>query len=304
MKWSDRPQRPVRLRPGDRVSLRWRGTEAEVLRRLGEGASGSVYLVRVPGMEPCAMKVGNDSYELQTEINALREIGGEAPELLAADDGRCRGEQFPLYLMSFVPGVPLSKAGLAGNRKRLIAAGASLLERLCMLHAAGWAFCDLKPDNIMIGPGDAVRLVDYGGATPFGHAVRQFTELYDRGAWRLGGRRADAAYDLFGFAAVMLEAAGLGARLREIAAVSFPGNGKGELLVALTAESGLPPAIAAELRRMLRGGYADSREALKAWRGAALAPPPAPAADRSWPQAWLAGALAAFAAAVWWLRGG
>ena len=303
MKWSDGSQRRVRLAPGDRVMFRWRKSEAEVVRRLGEGANGSVYMVRIAGIGACAMKVGNDPFALQSEINALQSVGGEAPELLFSDDGLCRGEQFPLYIMAYVPGVPLSAAALAGRTERLLAVGASLLERLCMLHAAGWAFGDMKPDNVMIGPGDAVRLVDYGGATPFGHSVRQFTELYDRGTWRLGGRRADAAYDLFGFAAVMLEAAGLGGRMRALASSAAPG--KGERLIALIGESGFPPAAAAELRRLLQGRYADSREALNGWRRAASEPVrvPPPAANERWPQIWLAGAIAAFAAVLWWMNG-
>src|SRR5690606_17640482 len=46
---------------------------------------------------------------------------------------------------------------------------------------------------------------DYGGITPFGQAVRQFTQQYDRGYWLGDSRTADEGYDLFAFAMICLQ---------------------------------------------------------------------------------------------------
>ncbi|MCL6593578.1 MAG: hypothetical protein K6T31_06345, partial [Alicyclobacillus sp.] len=54
----------------------------------------------------------------------------------------------------------------------------------------------------------AVRLVDVGGVTPLGKAVRQFTLPCDRAAYGLGERRADPAYDVFALAVSVLQTAG------------------------------------------------------------------------------------------------
>jgi len=275
-----------------------------VERWLGEGANGSVYLARIPeGPSHCALKIGNDVYALQSEINALRSVGGDAPRLLLADDGTCRGAAFPFYLMSFVPGTPLSESTFAGDADKLLAFGARLLGQLRELHAAGWAFGDVKPGNVMVGRQGEARLVDYGGATRFGQSVKQFTELYDRGYWKLGGRRAEAAYDLFAFAVVMLEAAGLGRRVRAIA--SSPRRDKAKELLALADESPLLVGAAGELKRLLRGQYGDAGRALEAWRASAAKPRPrhAPAAGERWPALWFAGATLAFAGALWWMNG-
>ncbi|HZG55792.1 protein kinase domain-containing protein [Paenibacillus sp.] len=301
---SDGTEAPLRLQPGDRVAAKWSGRTFLIDRRLGEGANGSVYLVREPGgASEAAMKLGNDAYALQSEINALRAVGGEAPKLLLADDGTCRGREFPFYVMAFVPGSTLSASSPVGGADRVAAVGAKLLVQLQALHAAGWAFGDLKPDNVMIDRAGEPRLVDYGGATRFGQGVKQFTELYDRGFWRLGGRQAEPAYDLFAFAVSMLEAAGLGRRVR--ATANSPRRDKGKQLLALPDEAALPPAMKRELRRLLRGEHRDCRRAAEAWNAAAAkrAPRPAPAAGELWPAAWFAGAFAAFVGVVWWMSG-
>ncbi len=299
---SEAPAGGIRLRAGDRVESRWSGRTITVERFLGEGANGSVYAARLPdGPSHCALKIGNDVFALQSEINALQAVGGDAPKLLLADDGTCKGESFPFYMMSFVPGTPLSEATFDGDADALLAFGGRLLGQLGALHAAGWAFGDVKPGNVMVGRHGEARLVDYGGATRFGQSVKQFTELYDRGYWKLGSRKADAAYDLFAFAVVMLDAAGLGRRVRAIAESTR--SDKAKELVALVDESPPLAGAASVLKRLLRGECGDAGAAFVAWRDAAAKPRPAPAAGDQWPAWWFAGASAAFAGVVWWMSG-
>lgn len=298
---SEHPDVPLRLRQGDRFVAKWSGKTITVERCLGEGANGSVYLARCSGgPSHCALKVGNDAYGLQSEINALQRIGNVAPKLLLSDDGERNGVQFPFYLMSLVPGVPLGKLALDPAGGGFYGCGASLLQQLRELHRRGWTFGDLKPDNVMIGKDGAARLVDYGGATPFGQAVRQFTELYDRGYWKAGGRKAEAAYDLFSFAVVMLEAAGLRGRLR---AAARQGRDL-SVLLRLVDDSGMPARTAAVLKRLLRSELADSDEAYRAWLDAMGRRSARPASSASrWPAVWFVAALVSFLGILWRLAG-
>lgn len=293
------------LQPGDRVAARWSGRAVIVERWLGAGANGSVYLVNDADAGRCAMKIGVDAFSLQSEINALRAVGadGGAPEVLLTDDGACRGARFPFYLMTFVPGAPLSMAAPGADAARLARIGAGLLERLQALHTSGWAFGDLKPENVMVAAKDETRLVDYGGATKFGHSVKQYSELYDRGSWRMGARQAEASYDLFAFAVVMLEASGLRGRLK--ACFRTPAAGRGKQLLALAEESRLSAPLRIELKRLLQGSYADGGSALHAWTAAAAkpVPRPAPAEAEKWPAVWFAGAALTFASVLWWMHG-
>ena len=42
-----------------------------------------------------------------------------------------------------------------------------------------------------------LKIIDWGGVTPMGCSVKEFTPVYDRASWDKGIRTADAEYDLF-----------------------------------------------------------------------------------------------------------
>ncbi|MCI3923254.1 serine/threonine protein kinase [Paenibacillus sp. TRM 82003] len=295
----------MRLLPGDAIQAKWSGHVITVERWLGEGANGSVYLARFPGTPShCALKIGCDAFGLQSEINVLREIGSHAPKLLLSDDGQARGNTFPFYLMSFVPGSSLSaiidKAASSKRSLPIASYGERLLVQLSALHAGGWSFGDLKPDNVMVSGDGDVRLIDYGGATRFGRSAKQFTELYDRGFWKAGSRKADAGYDLFAFAVLMLEAAGERRSLRM--AANAPERRRLSTLLGFIDGCRKLTPVAGALKRMLRGDYADANAALRDWRRPAPVRAPAPRERARWPAAWLAGAAVSFAAVWWWVH--
>lgn len=288
------------LAPGDKIVSRWSRKVITIVRWLGEGANGCVYLVRIPGKPShCALKIGSDAYSLQSEMNALQAVGQDVPELLLADDANIRGEWLPFYAMTFVQGSALSKLLPSSSKfthSQLHYIGEHLLARLEALHEKGWAFGDLKPDNIIVGKNGSVQLVDYGGVSRFGASVKQMTELYDRGYWRAGGRKADGAYDLFAFAVVMLEAAGLGGRIRSAAAAA---KRSPAALIDLVHESRQLAPAAFLLRRMLRSEYTSAGSALRDWRGAAAGSKRTAFAWRHWPAVWFAAALVSFAYVLW-----
>jgi len=84
-------------------------------------------------------------------------------------------------------------------------------------------------------------LVDFGGVTPFGRGVKEYTEWYDRAWWGRGSRMAEEDYDVFALA--MLAIALLAPDLRK------------ELM-----ESGVPNGS-----RLRQGVLGDAR--LSEWRG-------------------------------------
>ena len=80
-----------------------------------------------------------------------------------------------------------------------------LLKKLTYLHANGFVFGDIKMENILVSDYGAVELIDFGGVTQKGRAVKQFTEIYDRGYWGAGTSIADEAYDIFAFAILFMQ---------------------------------------------------------------------------------------------------
>lgn len=56
----------------------------------------------------------------------------------------------------------------------------------------------------MVSKYGEVELIDFGGTSPIGRSVKQFTEWHDRGFWNAGSRISDEGYDLFAFAVLCL----------------------------------------------------------------------------------------------------
>ncbi|MNC38603.1 hypothetical protein D3C75_872200 [compost metagenome] len=147
-----------------------------------------------------------------------------------------------------------------------------------------------------------VELVDFGGVTPLGKAVKQFTEIYDRCYWNAGDRSADAAYDLFSFAILCIHVCGSpkAAFSREI----LPQNRSVEELLDEAAKDPGCAEYLPFLKKALRGGYTGSGEALEDWRRLVrtrrgIKPVGKPAKD-TWIKVGFAASLLLFAATVWY----
>lgn len=195
------------LTPGAHVCGKWTATSCNVVRLLGTGANGSVYLVQT-ATGPAALKVCSKAEDAAAEWGLLERVGRFSPRfpkpIAIDDDGDRSGVYF--YLMESIPGRPLSATlpGLSCAVARSVLT--QVLDGLSALHRAGCAYCDVKPENLLVAvtPQVSVRFVDVGGVTAFGRSVRQFTPFYDRGFWGLGSRQADPGYDLAAIALVWL----------------------------------------------------------------------------------------------------
>lgn len=190
---------------------KWHQHSYQLQRELGSGANGTVYLASTSKGDKVALKIGADSLDLFMEVNMLREIQpkGEirvGPFVIDVDDLSIQGQNHTFYVMEYVEGERLDHYVARVGAEWVPILMVQLLSRLQILHAQGWIFGDLKPENIMVVKADKqLRLIDFGGVTKIGNAVRQFTEEYDRAAWLAGDRRSSAAYDLFSVAVMMVK---------------------------------------------------------------------------------------------------
>ncbi len=182
-----------------------------ILQELGSGANGTVYLASTNREKKVAVKVGADPLDLFMEVNLLREIqpvGGlrVGPFVIDIDDVVLSDKSYAFYAMEYVEGERLDHYVKRVGSEWVPVLMIQLLSRLHILHSQGWIFGDLKPENIMVVKSDKqLRLIDFGGVTKIGSAVRQFTEEYDRAAWMAGDRRAAVSYDLFSLAVIMIK---------------------------------------------------------------------------------------------------
>lgn len=251
---------------------RWNKSTYLIERKLGEGANGHVYLA--VGDEDgkqiqYALKVGYSASDLQSEINLMKKLApivNRRPFFIDADDYMDGEDVCSFYVMQYVQGVSISEFIEKKGTEWLYLTGYYLLSRLSAIHQRGFAFCDVKPSNVVVSAYGQVELIDYGGASPFGKSVRQFTELYDRGYWNCGSRSADSGYDLFAFCIVFMQLAG----------AILPGKGEVEVLLPhnrsktelYEAIKGCPAChiVAPVLHGMIDGTYTDSAKVLEEWK--------------------------------------
>ncbi|MDQ0190141.1 phosphotransferase [Alicyclobacillus cycloheptanicus] len=196
------------LRAGDIVRTKWSGVRYQVIRPLGSGANGQVYLVRGPDGD-AAMKVCDRAEDVALEWGILERVAKHSPWFprpIQLDDDRDRPGLY-FYVMESVSGEPLSDVLPRLSEREVHGVMDQMLQGLAALHRHGYSFCDLKPENVLVEAAGAVvrvRFVDIGGVTAFGRSVRQFTPFYDRAFWNLGSRRADPQYDLAAAAFALL----------------------------------------------------------------------------------------------------
>lgn len=201
-----------KVAPGTVITGKWHSKNYTVLKELGYGANGIVYLAKFNNTQ-VALKMSDNGMSITSEVNVLRsfaKVQGSTlgPSLLDVDDWITNRGQISFYAMEYIQGPDLltflHKKGNSWNTILIL----QLLNDLNKLHENGWVFGDLKPENLIVtGPTPKIRCIDVGGTTIQGRAIKEFTEFYDRGYWGLGTRKADPAYDLFAVAMIMINTA-------------------------------------------------------------------------------------------------
>ncbi len=140
-----------------------------LLRRLGEGGMGVVYLaadaagqlVAVKALHPAMAAEENARRRLAREVETMRRV--RSPYVAEVVDADVDGDP-PYIVTRYVPGLTLdaivSQSGpLMGTALARLACG--LAEALAAVHAAGVVHRDLKPGNVMIADGEPV-VIDFG----------------------------------------------------------------------------------------------------------------------------------------------
>lgn len=201
-----------RVSPGTIIFGKWHQEKYKILKELGFGANGVVYLAEHNGAR-VALKMSNNGISITSEVNVLKsfaKVQGSSlgPSLLDVDDWQSSGGKLPFYVMEYIHGPNLLSFIERSGESWTVVLLLQLLNDLEVLHQNGWVFGDLKPENLIVtGPPSRIRCIDVGGTTIQGRAIKEFTEFYDRGYWALGSRKAEPSYDLFAVAMVMINTA-------------------------------------------------------------------------------------------------
>jgi serine/threonine protein kinase, bacterial len=192
------------------IQGKWHQRVYQIEKELGQGSTGQVYLVRFQGAV-YALKVGEDSFSIASEVNVLKHFsqaqgGFLGPSVVDVDDWEVGREVRPFYVMNVIEGSTLPTFIQKRGKEWIPVIMIQLLSFLEDLHGQGWVFGDLKPDNLkVVSQPPKIAWYDAGGMTQHGRLIKEYTEWYDRGVWQMGNRKAEPSYDLFSVGMIMLE---------------------------------------------------------------------------------------------------
>ncbi len=147
----------------------------ELLRLLGRGAQGSVWLARDPRLQrEVAIKLlpavdDQDPLVLEQWLREARHVGRVAhPFIVPVFEADVQGRQ-PYIVFEYVPGRTLAEHLAQQGRcppHDAVALMTDVLEGLEAAHQAGIVHRDLKPSNIMVDAQRHARVMDFGLAAP------------------------------------------------------------------------------------------------------------------------------------------
>ncbi|GLY25199.1 serine/threonine-protein kinase [Micromonospora sp. NBRC 101691] len=189
-----------------------------LLGRLGAGGQGVVYLGEDDEGHRVAVKMINaDLSDLRIRSQFMKEIAAArrvAPfctaQVLFAD---VDGEQ-PYVVSEFIQGPTLYRhvrehGPVAGNALHRLAIGTATA--LAAIHRADVVHCDLKPDNVVLGP-DGPRVIDFGIARALGVTETVTSRVMGTTAYmapeRFRNDPVGPACDVFAWAGTIAYAAG------------------------------------------------------------------------------------------------
>ncbi len=271
-----------------------------VERVLGRGAMGVIYLAHDPVIDrKVAIKLvradligGEEQEEYLARFRREAQAAGRCMHAnivaiydFALHDGN------PFLAMEYVEGANLADVLRQRGRfapEAAVAVMLQVLDALDCAHAIGIVHRDVKPANILLLPGDRVKMTDFGVArfdssdlTMDGAMIG--TPSYMAPEQCLGGK-VDARSDLFSAGAVLYELLG-GTR-------AFSGRSATEVTYRLMHEqpadigglvAGLSPAIGAVVGRALakapQDRFGSAREMASALRAAPLSAPAPPVSE-------------------------
>ncbi|MFI7635662.1 serine/threonine protein kinase [Nonomuraea sp. NPDC049400] len=180
-----------------------------VVRQLGEGGQGVVYLATAPDGTRVAVKVLREGLpgdgRFAKEIAAARRV---EPFCIAQVLDASLGAR-PYIVTEYVDGPSLQNAGLhaGADLQRLAVATATAL---AAVHRAGVVHRDFKPANVLLGR-DGPRVIDFGIARAMDASLTRTSSIVGTPAYmapeQFMGAAAGPAVDVFAWGAVMVYAA-------------------------------------------------------------------------------------------------
>lgn len=180
----------------------WTKKSYILLKKLGAGGIGEIYLVQDALGCLFALKLSKDVVSITKEYRFLSKLQGKyfVPKVYDLDDLERQGVIYHFFTMEYIKGYNLKhvlgdKSLTVQTKLRLMGVVADIIRQI---NEAGYIYTDLKHENIMVdGEQRLVRLIDFGSLAEVGNTVKEFTPMYDPLSWGRGKRIADREYQIF-----------------------------------------------------------------------------------------------------------
>lgn len=166
-----------KINSGTVIKGKWHNKQYTILKELGYGANGTVFLADSK-IGRVALKLSNNSVSITSEVNVLKSFAkvqgySLGPSLIDVDDWVTNRGTISFYVMEYINGPDLLT--FIHNKEDLWidVLMIQLLKDLQNLHENNWVFGDLKPENLIItGPPTRIRCIDVGGTTIKGERLK------------------------------------------------------------------------------------------------------------------------------------
>lgn len=186
----------------DEIKGMWTGKSYIILKRLGAGGVGEIYLVEDKEGRRLALKLSDDIISITKEYNFLCRLKHKnfIPKAFDLDDFINQGKIYHYFTMEYIEGNNL-KAVIKNshlNFETKLGIVSIIIEAIRQINEAGYIYTDLKHENIMIDEKNKlIKLIDLGSLVEIGNDVKEYTPMYDRLCWGKGRRIADLSYQIF-----------------------------------------------------------------------------------------------------------
>ncbi|MBN2542757.1 sigma 54-interacting transcriptional regulator [bacterium] len=177
----------------------------KLIRKLGEGTTGEVYLVEDQSRENGAVALKLLSKEIQEQITIERfklefhlMAQMSSKHFARVYDFGYYGDRI-FFTMENIEGDPLDKQALPMPAERVMDIAAQLAEGLSFLHSKGILHLDLKPSNVFVLPDGSIKIIDFGLAQTAETVTgaRLFGTLAYMAPERIRRERYDSRADLY-----------------------------------------------------------------------------------------------------------
>jgi len=186
----------------DEIKGMWTGKSYIMLKRLGAGGVGEIYLVKDKEERRLALKISDDMISITKEFNFLCKLKDKnfIPKAFDLDDFTNQGKIYHYFTMEYIEGNNL-KSVIRNSQlsfKTKLDIISIIIDIIRQINEVGYIYTDLKHENIMIDEKNKlIKLIDLGSLVENGKTVKEYTPMYDRLCWERGKRIADLSYQTF-----------------------------------------------------------------------------------------------------------